>query len=125
MLDTLLRISHVSLTLLYSSLTKLFLLLMLALWKPSSLPSPHAFLLRNGTNEGMLSSFISHDLTQRALQMLDDDKLDREWIVRNVLGGLSAGFGLRGVYIAVGIRGLPLRSWHQLCLMFHQSSPLL
>jgi hypothetical protein len=31
--------------------------------------------------------------------MLDDDKLDREWIVRNVLGGMSAGFGLRGRYL--------------------------
>lgn len=29
--------------------------------------------------------------------MLDDEKLDREWIVRNVLGGMSAGFGLRGM----------------------------
>lgn len=27
---------------------------------------------------------------------MDDDKLDREWIVRNILGGMSAGFGLRG-----------------------------
>lgn len=31
-----------------------------------------------------------------ALEILDDDKLDREWIVRNVLGGMAAGFGLRG-----------------------------
>jgi len=30
-----------------------------------------------------------------ALEILDDDKLDREWIVRNVLGAMSAGFGLR------------------------------
>lgn len=30
--------------------------------------------------------------------MLDDDKLDREWAIRNVLGGMSAGFGLRGMY---------------------------
>jgi lipid intermediate transporter len=29
---------------------------------------------------------------------MDDDKLDREWIVRNVLGGMSAGFGLRGAF---------------------------
>lgn len=34
--------------------------------------------------------------------MFDDDKLDREWVVRNVLGGMSAGFGLRGnVYFAL------------------------
>ena len=103
MTDHFSRISHVPLTLLYSSLTKLFLLLMLALWKPSSLPSPHALVPRNGTSEGMLSTFISHDLTQRALQVLDDDKLDREWIVRNVLGGLSAGFGLRGEWTTGGM----------------------
>lgn len=30
------------------------------------------------------------------LTVLDDDKLDREWIVRNVLGGMATGFGLRG-----------------------------
>jgi hypothetical protein len=27
---------------------------------------------------------------------LDDDVLDRTWLVRNLLGGMSAGFGLRG-----------------------------
>lgn len=43
-----------------------------------------------------------------ALQIFDDDRLDREWIVRNVLGGMAAGFGLRGkalVAVQVG-RGL-------------------
>lgn len=29
--------------------------------------------------------------------LLDDNQLDREWIIRNVLGGMSAGFGLRVV----------------------------
>jgi hypothetical protein len=28
--------------------------------------------------------------------LLDDDVVDRTWLVRNLLGGLSAGFGLRG-----------------------------
>jgi hypothetical protein len=28
--------------------------------------------------------------------MLDDGVLDRAWVVRNVLGGMAAGFGLRG-----------------------------
>jgi len=28
---------------------------------------------------------------------MDEDSLDREWVVRNVLGGMSAGFGLRVV----------------------------
>jgi hypothetical protein len=30
--------------------------------------------------------------------LLDDDVLDRTWLVRNLLGGMSAGFGLRGVF---------------------------
>ncbi|KAF7977033.1 hypothetical protein HWV62_4790 [Athelia sp. TMB] len=30
-----------------------------------------------------------------ALGILDEGKLDREWVVRNVLGGMAAGFGLR------------------------------
>lgn len=34
---------------------------------------------------------------QSSLEILDDDKLDREWVVRNVLGGMAAGFGLRGM----------------------------
>jgi hypothetical protein len=46
----------------------------------------------------LISNNQSHFLTT-ALEMLDDDKLDREWIVRNVLGGMSAGFGLRGGYL--------------------------
>ena len=32
------------------------------------------------------------------LHLLDDDVLDRTWLVRNLLGGMSAGFGLRGVF---------------------------
>ena len=28
--------------------------------------------------------------------LLDDGMLDRTWLVRNLLGGVSAGFGLRG-----------------------------
>lgn len=31
------------------------------------------------------------------MEVFDDDKLDREWIVRNIVGGMSAGFGLRGM----------------------------
>ena len=60
------------------------------------MPSTRVLAQRNGTETGWLDSFISHSATQQALEILDDDKLDREWIVRNVLGGLSAGFGLRG-----------------------------
>ncbi|SJK99528.1 uncharacterized protein ARMOST_02833 [Armillaria ostoyae] len=37
-------------------------------------------------NTPKLSNFID---------ILDNNQVDREWIVRNVLGGMSAGFGLR------------------------------
>jgi hypothetical protein len=30
--------------------------------------------------------------------LLDDDVIDRTWLVRNLLGGMSAGFGLRGTF---------------------------
>ncbi|KAJ7650865.1 Arv1-like family-domain-containing protein, partial [Roridomyces roridus] len=60
------RFSLIPLTLFYSSLTKLFLLFLLTIWRPSP-PS---------------SDTASWDF-------------DREWVVRNVLGGMSAGFGLR------------------------------
>ncbi|KAJ7503544.1 Arv1-domain-containing protein [Mycena galericulata] len=67
------RFSLIPLTLFYSSLTKLFLLFLLTIWRPStSSGSPAAPYLPLGD-------------------------MDREWIVRNVLGGMSAGFGLRVV----------------------------
>jgi hypothetical protein len=31
--------------------------------------------------------------------LLDDNVLDRTWLVRNLLGGMSTGFGLRGVFM--------------------------
>lgn len=90
------RLSHVPLTLLYSSLTKLFLLLLLALWKPSSAPSNRPAVYVNATEGSIFQELLAHNITQKALEILDDDKLDREWVVRNVLGGMAAGFGLRG-----------------------------
>ena len=91
------RFSLISLSLLYSSLTKLFLLLLLTIWLPaptSTVPTP----------ENPLPEWTKHlqwansdkNLLTHVLEILDDDKLDREWIVRNILGGMSAGFGLRG-----------------------------
>ncbi|KAK7032749.1 Arv1-like family-domain-containing protein [Favolaschia claudopus] len=71
------RFSLIPLTLFYSSLTKLFLLFLLTIWRPSPELSPPR----------TTSSYW--------LQLFDDDKVDREWVVRNVLGGMSAGFGLR------------------------------
>ncbi|KAF7375286.1 hypothetical protein MSAN_00415400 [Mycena sanguinolenta] len=72
------RFSLIPLTLFYSSLTKLFLLFLLTIWRPSSGPS-------------------SPRSNPYFFQLFDDVKIDREWIVRNVIGGMSAGFGLRVV----------------------------
>ncbi|KAF7330191.1 hypothetical protein MVEN_02456100 [Mycena venus] len=69
------RLSLIPLTLFYSSLTKLFLLFLLTIWRPSS-----------GSTALQSNSYVFYD-----------DKIDREWVVRNVLGGMSAGFGLRVV----------------------------
>jgi len=98
------RFSLISLSLFYSSLTKLFLLLLLTIWLPaptSTVPTP----------ENPLPEWTKHlqwansdkILLTHALETLDDDKLDREWIVRNILGGMSAGFGLR---VVLGIHPL-------------------
>lgn len=42
------------------------------------------------------ATVFTHPIIVAALELLDEDKLDREWVVRNVLGGMAAGFGLRG-----------------------------
>ncbi|KAI0635866.1 Arv1-like family-domain-containing protein [Trametes polyzona] len=85
------RYSHVPLTLFYSSLTKLFLLFCLSVWRPDSAKGPGAGGARRDLHPDA-ASFV-----QRALALLDEDTLDREWVVRNVLGGMAAGFGLRVV----------------------------
>ncbi|EPT05614.1 hypothetical protein FOMPIDRAFT_40894 [Fomitopsis schrenkii] len=81
------RYSHIPLTLFYSSLTKLFLLFLLAIWRPAP----------GEPNAALPITAEWHPLVGRALSVFDEDNLDREWIVRNVLGGMSAGFGLRVV----------------------------
>lgn len=43
----------------------------------------------------------NNEFAHAAVKILDDDRLDREWVVRNVLGGMSAGFGLRGMNYAL------------------------
>lgn len=91
-------LSMISFSLFYSSITKLFLLFLLTIWLPTSTQSKEythtplpdwAKLLSNHTGS---SNFVIS-----ALKILDDEA-DREWIVRNILGGMSAGFGLRGQY---------------------------
>lgn len=83
------RCSLVPLTLFYSSLTKLFLLFLLTIWQPSAAgPVEHYEI-------GLPEVLRSSDAARRVFHALDDDNVDREWVVRNVLGGMSAGFGLR------------------------------
>jgi hypothetical protein len=104
------RLSLISLSLFYSSLTKLFLLLLLTIW----LPAPTSTI----PNENPLPEWTKHlqwansyrNLLTHMLEILDDDKLDREWIVRNVLGGMSAGFGLRGKFSCLNFAIHTIRS---------------
>lgn len=82
------RLPHIPLALLYASLTKFFLLFLLSIWPavqsaPSSLKGP--------------SYLADYPLLTYAWNMFDDLILDREWLVRNLLGGMAAGFGLRVV----------------------------
>jgi len=83
------RLSHVPLTLLYSSTTKLFLLAMLSIWRssPTHGAAPARPLL---AGDNSWNSWLTTFWTA-----LDDGTLDREWLVRNMLGGMAAGFGLR------------------------------
>ena len=41
----------------------------------------------------------SNETLGHLLEIFDESNLDREWLVRNILGGLAAGFGLRGTFI--------------------------
>lgn len=77
---------HIPLALFYSSLTKLFLLLSLSIWRATPTPAAPTHASRDST--------WYRDL----LEFFDEDKLDREWVVRNVLGGMAGGFGLRGMF---------------------------
>jgi hypothetical protein len=84
-----LRLSLIPLTIFYSSLTKLFLLFLLTIWRPSASTPGGSPYNRDPSN-------YSSTLVTRALEIWDEDKLDREWVIRNVLGGMATGFGLRG-----------------------------
>ncbi|KAG9039896.1 hypothetical protein FRB95_004368 [Tulasnella sp. JGI-2019a] len=81
------KLSHVPLTILYSSLTKFFLLSLLSIWSPG-----HS----SGTPPST-APFKGHPIMHAIWTMFDETVLDREWIVRNMLGGMAAGFGLRVV----------------------------
>ncbi|KAI0314303.1 Arv1-like family-domain-containing protein [Amylostereum chailletii] len=87
-----LKYSHIPLCLFYSSFTKFFLLLLLSIWDP-----PRTSTLRTSSHAYTHTIAFQHPILRSAWQALDDDKLDRQWVVRNVLGGMAAGFGLRVV----------------------------
>ncbi|KAF9483046.1 Arv1-domain-containing protein [Pholiota conissans] len=86
------RLSMISFSLFYASITKLFLLFLLTIWLPTSTQS-HEYTHRPLPD---WANFLSNNssFVMEAFKILDDEG-DREWIVRNVLGGMSAGFGLR------------------------------
>lgn len=82
-----LRYSHISLCLFYSSLLKFLLLVVLSIWRPQvprDTPPP--------------AYVYKMPLESPLWYLLDDDVIDRTWLVRNLLGGMSAGFGLRGTF---------------------------
>ncbi|KAF4610909.1 hypothetical protein D9613_007237 [Agrocybe pediades] len=91
-------LSLIPLSLFYSSITKLFLLFLLTIWLPQKQTTPLPPAENTLPSWTKLITEIDNTTSSYligALQILDDDKLDREWIVRNILGGMSAGFGLR------------------------------
>ena len=76
------RLSHISLALLYASLTKLFLLSLLVIWKPAAT----GISTKEPTNDGLEAIF----------HIFDDNRLNREWLLRNLMGGMASGFAVRG-----------------------------
>ncbi|TIA85955.1 hypothetical protein E3P99_03841 [Wallemia hederae] len=78
--------TQISLAILYSSFAKLFLLLLLVIADPSS--GGHARHARQARQ-------AHTNLLQHLYTALDDNQIDRPWIVNTIVGGMSAGFGLR------------------------------
>ncbi|KAE9384654.1 Arv1-domain-containing protein [Gymnopus androsaceus JB14] len=86
------RLSLIPLALFYSSFTKLFFLFLLTIWRPSRTSQPPSSF--DGNVFIPLPFNLSFDILGASEWMLDAN-LDKEWLVRNILGGMSAGFGLR------------------------------
>lgn len=47
-----------------------------------------------------MSNATWNEYARHAFIALDDDKIDKEWFIRNIVGGMSAGFGLRGLHLS-------------------------
>ena len=97
----------IPLAIFYSSLTKLFFLLLLSIWRPDSPSSIEPARVRYAS---LWKRNATTDLISKALDVWDEDLLDREWVIRNVLGGMSTGFGLRGSSPNENPRGSRVRS---------------
>jgi len=72
------------------------MLFLLTIWLPASQAVTRMHMDTPAMPHWAVQILPESDLVRNVFQLLDDDKLDREWVVRNVLGGMSAGFGLRG-----------------------------
>ncbi|KAL7411682.1 Arv1-like family-domain-containing protein [Mrakia frigida] len=90
----------IPLTLLLSSLPKLLLLLLLSIWPTptdsfiSTSTSPNLRTLLDDFLSSTSFEWVTPTLAPVAL-VLAQETLDREWVIRNVLGGMGIGFGLR------------------------------
>ncbi|KAG6889005.1 hypothetical protein C0995_004473 [Termitomyces sp. Mi166 len=47
-------------------------------------------------NEAWGGEYLYNNALVNAFKVFEDNQINREWTIRNVLGGMSAGFGLRG-----------------------------
>lgn len=77
---------------------KTFLLLLLSIWRPSDA----TYIVTSASRPNFASRnhyLLSYPIVQSALRLFDKDILDHEWVVRNLLGGMAGGFGLKGSYI--------------------------
>lgn len=93
------RTTQISLSILYSSFAKLFLLLLLVIADPGSSGTGSWQTAWRERPPHFLSNTTLHIHTKDTLwnvyTSLDDDRIDRPWIVNTIVGGMSAGFGLR------------------------------
>ncbi|TIC69612.1 hypothetical protein E3Q03_01249 [Wallemia mellicola] len=86
---------QISLAIFYSSFAKLFLLLLLIIADPMPQSSSTVSSVPDNFLTGMHLTDDNRKAVWNVYTSLDDDRIDRPWIVNTVVGGMSAGFGLR------------------------------